>query len=267
MEQIQTREGSRGLSAAALKWIAIITMLIDHVGASLLYGHAVYPTGWLGGTRYGWGESLWSRDFYMVLRMIGRLAFPIFCFLLIEGLIHTRSRWKYFLRLALFALISEIPFDLAFERTWWSLKNQNVFFTLALGLGAVAAWDWLTEGNAPDCRPLRGLVAILTAATAALAALWLKTDYGALGVALILVMYLLRDKPWGRDLLAFAVLGAMVLIGHSHWIEVLGAVSFPLMHLYNGQRGRQNKYFFYFFYPVHLLLLFGLLVLIIRMGL
>lgn len=266
MEQLQTRQGSRGFSAATLKWIAIITMLIDHVGASLLYGHAVYPAGWLGGTRYGWGEGIWSRDFYMALRVIGRLAFPIFCFLLIEGLIHTRNRWKYFSRLALFALISEIPFDLAFKRTWWNLNNQNVFFTLALGLGAAAAWDWLTEGKSPNCRPLRALAAILTAAAAALAAMWLKSDYGALGVVLILVMYLLRDHPWARDLLAFAVLVMMVLLEHSHWIEVFGALSFPLMHLYNNQRGRQNKYFFYLFYPVHLLLLSGLLSLIIRMG-
>ena len=117
MEQLQTRQGSRGFSAATLKWIAIITMLIDHVGASLLYGHAAYPAGWLGGTRYGWGEGIWSRDFYMALRVIGRLAFPIFCFLLIEGLIHTRNRWKYFSRLALFALISEIPFDLQGTQT------------------------------------------------------------------------------------------------------------------------------------------------------
>lgn len=267
MEQLREVKGPRGLSAAALKWIAIITMFLDHFGASLLYGHAAYPTGWQGGTRFGWGEGIWSIDFYMILRGIGRLAFPLFCFLLIEGLLHTRSRWKYFLRLALFALISEIPFDLAFQRTWWDFSYQNVFFTLALGLGAVAAWDWLTEGNAPDCHPLRGLAAVLTAAAAALAAMWLKSDYGALGVALIIVMYLLRDKPWGRDLFAFAVLGAMVLIGHAHWSEILGACSFPLMHLYNGQRGRQNKYFFYFFYPVHLLFLVGLLSFIIRMGL
>lgn len=258
MEQIRNITKSRGLSAAALKWIAIVTMLLDHIGAAVLDGLFMESREL---------SSAVLLILYYALRVIGRLAFPIFCFLLIEGLIHTRSRWRYFLRLALFAVLSEIPFDLAFQRTWWSLGYQNVFLTLALGLCAAAAWDWLTKGNAPDCAPLRGLAAVLTAAVAVLAADWLKSDYGAWGVALILVMYLLRDKPWGRDLLSLAVLCAMVLAANSHWIEILGALSFPLLHLYNGQRGRQNKYFFYVFYPAHLLFLAGVLALIVRFAL
>ena len=82
----------------------------------------------------------------------------------------------------------------------------------------------------------------------------MNTDYGAMGVPLILVMVLLRDKPLTRDLVAGGVLAAMIPFG-SHWVELFGMLAFPLFHRYNGQRGRQSKYFFYIFYPAHLLLL------------
>ena len=247
--------GTCGLSGAVLKWVAIVTMLIDHIGAAFLKGMYV-------SRQYRWGTGFFSREFYVALRIIGRLAFPIFCFLLVEGLCHTRSRWKYLLRLAIFALITEIPFDLEFQRTWWTMRYQNVFFTLAFGLFACAAWEWLTKGNDLKCHPLRALAAMLIAFAACGAAYILKTDYGALGVLLILVMYFLREKPWARDLLGIGVLYLLVLVGGSHWIEMLGALSFPLFHLYNGKRGRQPKYFFYIFYPAHLLLLSGLLMLV-----
>ena len=260
MEQGQKSLGYRRLSAAALKWTAIITMLIDHIGAAVLYG--------LAKERHSWGSGIFSKDFYFTLRGIGRLAFPIFCFLLIEGLFHTRNRWKYLLRLFLFALISEVPFDRAFNGAWWDVAGgQNVFFTLALGLAACAAWDRLTNGNDPNCNPLGGLAAIVTAAASVYVAKLLHTDYGALGVVLILVMYFLHDKAFARDLLAGAVLCLMFMLSDSHWIEAFGILSFPLLHLYNGQRGRQNKYFFYVFYPAHLLVLTGVLALMIRFGL
>ena len=235
----------RGLPGSVLKWIAIVTMLIDHVAVVLVYGWAKY--------RHAWGVGIESLNFYYVLRGIGRLGFPLFCFLLAEGFVHTRSRWKYLLRLFVFALISEIPFDLAFNGAWIEFGSQNVFFTLSLGLLAIMLWDRLTQGG-EDCPPWRGLAAILCAIALGAAAHYMETDYGAMGVALILVMYLLRDRPWTRDLVAGGVLAAMIPFG-SHWIELLGVLAFPLFHLYNGQRGRQSKYFFYVFYPAHLLLL------------
>ena len=236
----------RGIPGSVLKWVAIITMLIDHIGVVLVLGWAK--------SRHYWGVGIESLSFYYALRGIGRLGFPLFCFLLVEGFLHTRSRRNYLLRLALFALISEIPFDLAFQGVWLEFANQNVFFTLSLGLLTVMLWDKLTLGNAPDCPPWRGLAAIGCAIVLGAAAHYLETDYGAMGVALILVLYLLHDRPWARDLLAGGVLAAMIPFG-SHWIELFGALAFPLFHLYNGQRGRQMKYFFYVFYPAHLLLL------------
>ena len=235
----------RGVPGSVLKWVAIVTMLIDHISVVLLYGWAKY--------RHFWGPGIESLNFYYLVRSIGRLGFPLFCFLLAEGFVHTRSRGKYLLRLFIFALISELPFDRAFWSGWVDLGHQNVFFTLSLGLLAAMLWDMLTQGGG-DCPSWRGIAAIGCAIALGAAAHYMETDYGAMGVALILVMVLLRDRPWVRDLVAGGVLAAMIPFG-SHWIELFGVLAFPLFHLYNGQRGRQSKYFFYVFYPAHLLLL------------
>lgn len=251
----------RGLTGSALKWIAVLSMLIDHTAATLLFA-AIQRNG-------SYGPGILSRDFYMAMRSIGRLGFPIFCFLLAEGFYHTRSRGKYLLRLGVFALLSEIPFDLSLKRVWkvfgtpaaeglarFGLETggQNVFFTLFFGLLAALLWDKLLRGAERDCPAGRGLAAILCALGLGAAAYYLHTDYKAMGVALVLVMVLLRDRPWTRDLAAGGILAAMIPFGSS-WIELFGVLAFPLFHLYNGQRGRQSKYFFYAFYPGHLLLL------------
>ena len=194
MENVQRR----GLSGSVLKWVAILTMLIDHVAVVIIYGWARY--------RHAWGAGIESLRFYYVLRSIGRLGFPLFCFLLVEGFRHTRSRLKYILRLLVFALISELCFDKAFNSGWIDRSGQNVFCTLALGLLAMVLWDWLTLGNSPDCPPWRGLAAITGAIALGAAAHYMNTDYGAMGVALIFVLYLLHDSPWARDLIAFGVL-------------------------------------------------------------
>ena len=97
------------LDSFQLKWIAIITMLIDHVGAIFFPGNLVF-------------------------RYVGRIAFPIFCFQLVEGFFHTRNIEKYMLRLGIFAIISEIPYDLAFRGNILDFEHQNVFFTLFLGI-------------------------------------------------------------------------------------------------------------------------------------
>lgn len=81
----------------------------------------------------------------MVLRGIGRVAFPIFCFLLVEGFLHTKNVWKYAGRLALFALVSEIPFDLAFQGEWLFMGYQNIFFTLLVGLLVMIAFQTAEE--------------------------------------------------------------------------------------------------------------------------
>lgn len=228
-------------SGSALKWFAVLIMLVDHIGACLLevfvlnyYG--VSPLAGRIDNLYFW-LSLDS-----VLRGIGRAAFPIFCFLLVEGAVHTRSPRKYLLRLASFALISEIPFDLALHNQPFYWGTQNVFFTLLAGLLVIQAFQ-----SSPG-QEWRGMLAL---AVLGAAAELCGTDYGAIGVAVIAVMYLLRERFWAASVLSLILL---VLLAR---IEIFSIPAFPILALYNGKRGRQPKYFFYVFYPVHLLILWA----------
>lgn len=120
----------KGLSGSALKIIAIVTMLIDHIAATVIIRILKFG---------GYNDGLYQ--LYRVMRNIGRIAFPIFCFLLVEGFMHTRDREKYALRLGCFAAVSEIPFDLAFNGKVLEVGYQNVFFTLLLGLLTMMAYD------------------------------------------------------------------------------------------------------------------------------
>ncbi len=236
----------RGLSGAALKWIALVSMLLDHI-AYLLAMHGV-----IGGHQSGGHPAI-----YILLRALGRLAFPLFCFLLVEGFVHTRSRMRYLLRLLAFALVSEIPYDLAFRRTLFHVGRQNVLFTLALGLLAVWAWQTQAEKNGkPGFSLWRAAGACLAAGAAMAAAHFLRSDYGAYGVLLILAFYPTREEPWLRDLCAALVLAATVFLGDAWALELFGLLALPLLHVYSGRRGRQSKWFFYAFYPGHLLLLY-----------
>ena len=228
-------------SGSALKWFAVLIMLVDHIGACLLevfvlnyYG--VSPLAGRIDNLYFW-LSLDS-----VLRGIGRATFPIFCFLLVEGAVHTRSPRKYLLRLASFALISEIPFDLALHNQPFYWGTQNVFFTLLAGLLVIQAFQ-----RSPG-QEWRGMLAL---AVLCAAAELCGTDYGAIGVAVIAVMYLLRERFWAASVLSLILL---VLLAR---IEIFSIPAFLILALYNGKRGRQPKYFFYVFYPVHLLILWA----------
>ena len=134
-----------GLPGSTLKLTAIGTMLVDHIGAAVLLPMLMLTgvstltsqaevTAWLARN----GTLYWT---YTAMRSIGRIAFPIFCFLLTEGYAHTHSKLRYALRLAAFALISEVPFDLAFQHSVLEFTYQNVFFTLLCGLLAVWGLD------------------------------------------------------------------------------------------------------------------------------
>ena len=125
-------------SGTALKTIACITMLVDHIGASCIEAGILTP-GLDSGTLSR--DTLSAYPLYrldMVLRFTGRLAFPIFCFLLVEGFVHTHNVKGYLGRLVLFGLLSEVPFDLAFFRTPFDFSAQNIYWTLALGVLAMA---------------------------------------------------------------------------------------------------------------------------------
>lgn len=231
-----------------LKWIAILTMLIDHIGVTLLEVGLLpkIADAVLAGNSLEYVISdyhFWYR-FDDVLRAIGRLAFPLFCFLLVEGFLHTKSKKKYALRLGLFALISELPFDLAFESRLLEFSYQNVFFTLLIGLLVLWGLDYFEQTLPPHLSLLRYIVAL----TGILFAAFLRTDYDAFGVLLIVLLYEFRFNK-----LLQCIGGAILTLFSSS----TAFLSFLFIWFYNGERGKQlPKYFFYAFYPLHLLILY-----------
>lgn len=238
----------RGLSGAHLKWIAVLTMLIDHIGAVLLeqgflkkLSEAV-----LAGASYDYLVADYHFWYYfdLVLRLIGRLAFPLFCFLLVEGFLHTKNIRKYFLRLGIFALISEVPFDLAISNSVFSLQTQNVFFTLWIGLLVLYCFRYFEDTLPPHMAFFRYLVPI----TGILLAEFLQTDYTGFGILMIFLLYELRhSRKW------LCIGGAVLSLFQSY----TAALAFIPVYFYNGTRGKQSfRYLFYAFYPIHLLVLF-----------
>ena len=244
----------KGLDGAALKWIAICSMLIDHIGAVVLeYG--LYYEGGAKGLR-GLAEGPWGNEIEIgawFLRVLGRPAFMIYCFLLVEGFIHTRNRMKYGKNLLIFSLISEIPFDLAVGNGLFVPEYQNVFFELFIGFGVLSALERvkLREcGSGIAQTPRRCLYIGIGCAVAEL----LRADYGASGILIIAAFYLLSQNR-KKQTAAAAVLGFLESFGIT--LGAGGLAAIPI-GVYNGKRGKQRyKYLFYWFYPVHLLLLYA----------
>ncbi len=218
------------MTSFVLKIIACTTMFIDHLSYGLF------------------GKMTW-------LNYIGRIAFPIFAFQIAEGYTHTKDVKKYFLRLFVFAIISQIPFQLFYSITSNELA-LNVMFTLLLGLFCI--WIW-------EKAPWKWLAVYLIVLACCIAEVT-KMDYGYWGVLLVFLFYLCRSN---KELIAFGFLGALLLkytpymIKYSFYykyiilfIGTLLAI-IPIL-LYSGKQGRKIKYFLYIFYPAHLLLMFGL---------
>lgn len=217
------------LTMNQLKIIAMAAMLIDHFAFVMLEGGIGLSGGWYGIDR--------------VMRGIGRIAFPIFCFTIVEGFQKTHDAKEYLKRILIFALISEIPFDLAFRGTLFAPDYQNVFWTLGFGLGALILYE---ERSLNPWTRMIGIAACL------IVPLLVHTDYSCFGVLAIMLMYQFRGNPVQSCMVGFAVL---MLQNPS---EIWAVFGFLLLFLYNGERGRGNKLLFYGFYPLHLLILVAL---------
>ena len=241
MDKYAIPEKYRLLDGAALKWIAIVTMFIDHGAKSIIYYGILWPN-----RPIKPGTPLDDLNtFYQFLRGVGRTAFPIFCFFLVQGFLYTRSRTQYAIRLFIFGLISEIPFNLALHNSLWYRAHQNVYFTLFLGLIMLCIWEMIGD-KLKDPR-IAIWFQLASAAVLMQVAYVLHTDYRHRGLIIILAFYLLRfNQP-----LACA---AGAVAAYWEWPAVLPA--FVLLLLYNGKRGKQRKYFFYWFYPLHLVLVY-----------
>ncbi len=258
------------MTTFALKLLAISLMLIDHIGVIL-----ISP------------EEHWK--LYVICRGIGRLAFPIFAFLLVEGFSRTSNVRRYLERMGLFALISEIPFDIVFYKArygtslWADLSqggsgfdiealqlvfhrlcaHQNVFFTLFLGLFLLYHMKRVERRyrhHAVLCNVWEALLVIGFSAAAYL----LRPDYGIAGILIIVAFYAFRGSRLLQSVALF-IITVSLLCNVSHFMEtgnilsiisLLATLAMIPIALFNDEKGKDVKYLFYIFYPGHLVLLY-----------
>lgn len=228
----------KGLTGFALKYIALLSMTIDHFSAIFLeYGTTAYTLG----------------------RGIGRVAFPLYCFLLVEGYFHTSNHKSYLKRLFLFAIISEIPFDMAFYKFPLTSDlstltgHQNVYFTLAFGFLAMYLIDRYWQQNTT--------LAMVSTVIIATAAELLHFDYGSMGILVILIFYAYQKFYTNRSVMQGHIIALLPLLTYGNFCVYL---ALPLLALYHGEKGNVlphgksfpgAKYLFYVYYPLHLFVL------------
>lgn len=224
-------------SGSTLKIIAVIAMIIDHLAAGLLLFALNEGAAFIGADREKWVTI------YYVCRNIGRTAFPIFCFLLVEGFLHTRNKQKYAINLFVFALISEIPYDLM-RYHHMTMDNQNVFFTLLISLLVIWGMErceaWFSNLGTALCMKV---IFVMLGCIGAVAA---KGDYTHRGVLLVAIFYFLHEYR-----LIAGIVGYLCML-YEPWC----LPAFILVQFYNGKRGIKMKYPFYAVYPVHMLVFY-----------
>ncbi|MBO4838354.1 MAG: hypothetical protein J5493_03170 [Lachnospiraceae bacterium] len=226
-----------------LKVIAVVSMLIDHTADAI-----------------PWFRAASVRPLYLLMRCVGRLAFPLFAFLIAEGAVKTRNIWKYALRLAVFAVICEIPFDLKGEGRLFYWGHQNTLFTLLLGLLAIIGFRWLTEEKRKARRGKTAYLAgFLWMAACVVLGQFIKADFRAPGVLLVIGFYFWRTEMESSDVFAVFLMLAMGVAWRTNMLQLFSLLAFIPIFLYNNQLGRKvPRYTFYVVYLAHLLILGGL---------
>lgn len=229
-----------GISANVLKLLALAAMLCDHFAEIVIRN----------GKLYGFSQEYYQMaiqtaeghrwlQIYTVCKLLGRIAFPIFSFLLVEGFIHTSDFWKYFRRLLIVAILAECPYDLGMYNETYNFACQNPAFTLALALLVMYFMKRFRHHL-----ELKWLSVLVGAAAGEL----LRLDYGAVGIFMIALMYNFRKE---KNLRMFS--GAVLSAVNSSESYFLGALAFIPLYFYNGERGVfRLKWLFYVIYPLHL---------------
>ncbi len=237
------------ITGNGLKLIAMITMLIDHLAYGLYQKAA---------TAHDWAAP-YSWDFYSAMRIVGRMAFPLYCFLLVEGFFHTRDFRKYGIRLLILATISEFPFDFAVNFRNSYFEYNNVIFTLLIGLLTIGTIDYIRRGNVKwldqGWKATLGLICVFL--LGCIMAYVMHTDYDYTGVSAIVAMYYLYGTDRPHRVLAFTA-GVMVLFIGSSSTEAAALLMLLPIAFYDGNRGSSSpviRHTFNLFYPIHLLVI------------
>jgi hypothetical protein len=221
----------KGFNSFTLKIIAITAMFIDHVGIIFLSGYSI-P--------------------YVICRLIGRISFPIFAFLIAEGAYYTKNKANYALRLGVFAVISEIFFDLAIHNNILIWEYQNVFFTLLLGLCSIMLYEYYSN---MDLKAISFMFPLFLGFIAE----EIHSDYGFFGVLLIFVFYKSRDLKFLGFILRFLGVFALSISFNSGFniLQLFAVISLIFISYHTKEKGcNVNKYIFYLFYPAHLFILY-----------
>ena len=226
-------------------------MLLDHIGVGLVVGHVI----------------LENSVAYAIFRVAGRLAFPIFAFLISEGVRHTKSMPKYLLRLLLLAIVSEVPFDLFRTFQWFSFETQNVVWTLLLGAAVLCLLRY-SAGLPKEKRPFGYIgTGVLAAGLFFFIRYVVRSDYGCYGFLMVVIPGLLllelprlrsqiRNEETLRTLFCFLGMLPMIIVNLQKMpVEKYAFFALLPILFYHGTRGRDGKgwrWAFYLFYPVHL---------------
>lgn len=233
-------------TSSDLKLIAMGTMAVDHTAVFMIYVN-------------GYGEFPVLKEIGTAMRLFGRVAFPLYAFMLVQGFLYTKDWLRYLERLAVLAVISEIPFNLVASGCVFYPEGQNTVWLLLIGLLAlkgISAAEGIpagAEGISAEARGRRFFLQALILAVAVAAAEITRADYGAFGVLFILTLYLFRQRPAERFFSGACILLLMegTFYGLAAWI------AFFFINRYNGERGRNLGRLPYLFYPAHLLIIYA----------
>ena len=236
------------LSCNALKLVACIFMLIDHIGYGIIHNYMVVHGMDLLPDTYKTLNTV-----YEIFRGVGRLAFPIFCFFLVEGFLRTSNVKKYAIRLFVFALVSEIPFDLGLYGAMFKWDHQNIILTFFIALLMLISIRYLESNVLALSRPVVYLTLFCAVVAFADLAYILKTDYSWKCMLLVAVLYFFRKAGTAR-LLCGAV--------STCW-EKYAPISFLLLYFYDPSVRPKHKYAFYIFYPLNFIIIYIIAKLII----
>jgi len=236
------------LSCNVLKFIACIIMLIDHVAFGIIHNYMIAHAMDVLPETY-----IMLQKIYNVLDGIGRLAFPIFGFFLVEGFMRTRSITKYAVRLGIFAVLSEIPFDLGLFGVMFKWDHQNIILTFFIALLMLIVLKYLEENAMGLSRPLICIATVCAVIGFADAASLIYCDYSWKCMLLVSVLYIARSSG------AFRLLAGAASVC---W-EKYAPASFLLLYFYDPTIRPKHKYAFYVFYPLHLFIIYLIARLII----
>ncbi len=237
---LETWQSDRSFfTSGHLKIIACLTMFLSHLAQSYL----LYILGYIR-----------IADLSM---LIGRVAMPIYCFMVAQGMVLTKDKKSYLKRLFIFALVSEIPYDLAFRNTIFEYYNQNVIFTLFLGALLIYIWQVIEDKSFKVY--IKISLMLIIAILFCFLAQMMFTDYSYKGIIAISLLYLSFSNKYLTALVLFlSFYFEAYVTGYSLYIPFIVYLSIPLILLYNGKRGKYSKFGFYLFYPGHLMLIYFL---------